>query len=313
MRTWQGVVFYLPFDGPCPVRPEERQGPMVQVTIQSVGGCDYGENAIAARAREMADRVQRLPKEVVASFALPDAKARASRLQQLGAEILVGLRPVVSWIERRRHPDSAQLVVQRLFDVANEAESCAGSEIPEYVGGKVSRATGQPSDGATRTAALAVMTLALADHLREWATDIEAEDASRRGGYRQTKIAVIEEGEPPKPPAVKRSRTTREEYNLRAREALKSPKLRSARGLARAIGCSLGTVSKLPAWRAYQEKAKRQKARAPKAVALTEGVLANQGAEDKELERLIAEQQADFEASPLVSHARKHRRQRRKV
>ena len=109
----------------------------------------------------------------------------------------------------------------------------------------------------------------------------------------------------------KRQRISREEANFRAREALKNPKLRSVRKLAEAIGCSEGLVAQLPAWRAYQEELERcgeKKVRAPKAVGLTDAVNANAGQDDPELERLIAEHQADFEESPLVSHARKRRR-----
>jgi len=109
-------------------------------------------------------------------------------------------------------------------------------------------------------------------------------------------------------------RITAEEYNVRAREALKNPRLRSVRQLAKAIGCSTGLVTYLPAWRAYQEWLERQgrkKPHSPKVVALSKGVLVSEGQNDPELERLIAEQQADYEESPLVSQARKHRRRRK--
>jgi len=111
---------------------------------------------------------------------------------------------------------------------------------------------------------------------------------------------------------AKRPRITAAEANLRAREALKNPKLRTARKLAKAIGCSIATVAKLPAWRAYQEGLERQgrKRNIPKAVSLTDKVLATEGREDAELERLIQDQRADLEPSPLVSHARKRRRRR---
>jgi hypothetical protein len=109
------------------------------------------------------------------------------------------------------------------------------------------------------------------------------------------------------------SRITKNEANVRAQEALKGrlPKGRkrwSERALATAIGCSPGLVHNLPAWKGYQESHCEKKTPAPKAVSLDGTVLDNKGQPDEELERLIADQQADFEESPLVSHARKHRR-----
>jgi hypothetical protein len=106
-------------------------------------------------------------------------------------------------------------------------------------------------------------------------------------------------------------RITKEEANIRAREALKTPGLRSVRKLAKAIGCSTGMAAKLPAWLAHQAELEQQgkkKAPGPKAMGLTDRVLSAKGQDDSQLETLIAEQQADFEESPLVSRARKHRR-----
>jgi hypothetical protein len=118
-----------------------------------------------------------------------------------------------------------------------------------------------------------------------------------------------------------RPRIKRDEANVRARAALRNRPPRgkkrwTVRDLAKAIGCSGGLVPNLPAWEAYAEEhsLKRDKAHAaPKAVALTRKVLANEGCSDAQLERLIAEQAADFEGSPLVSKERKHLRRRAKV
>ena len=81
--------------------------------------------------------------------------------------------------------------------------------------------------------------------------------------------------------------------------------------MAKAIGCSDGLAATLPAWVAYQaepEQRGKKKTPAPKAVPVDGTVLDNKGQDDEQLERLIAEHQADFEESPLVSNARKHRR-----
>jgi hypothetical protein len=101
------------------------------------------------------------------------------------------------------------------------------------------------------------------------------------------------------------SRIDRGEANRRACEALKDPKLRSVRKLAKAIGCSEGLIAQLPAWRAYQDQLKKMdksKAGGPKAIRLTDAVLASQGQDDPELERLIAEQRADD-----IAEQRQHR------
>lgn len=98
-----------------------------------------------------------------------------------------------------------------------------------------------------------------------------------------------------------------EEANVKARDYLQKNAHReqdddpvSSRELANAIGCALGRVPKLPIWKALMEKRKKQqKGSAPKAVALSEGVLASTGQNDEELQRLIREQKSDSEPSPL--------------
>jgi DNA-binding CsgD family transcriptional regulator len=74
------------------------------------------------------------------------------------------------------------LVIGRLFLATAEAIACAGSEIPEYTGGKNTPPVGQLSPGALRTAALLVATRVIADSLRGWADEIDAEDASQAAG-----------------------------------------------------------------------------------------------------------------------------------
>jgi hypothetical protein len=104
-----------------------------------------------------------------------------------------------------------------------------------------------------------------------------------------------------------------EEANEQALIALRDPDCRTVRKLAERVGCSTGLVCELPAWRAYQDKLKRENPRAPRAVSLTDAVLAKEDRDDEELARLIAEQTADLEESPLISSARKLRPRRRTV
>jgi hypothetical protein len=101
---------------------------------------------------------------------------------------------------------------------------------------------------------------------------------------------------------------TKEEANTRARDALKAKQKWSVRKLAEAIGCSEGLVAKLPAWRTWLDEHKPKRDRAPKAISATSKVLEAVGEPDSELERLIDEQQSDFEPSPLVSQERKRSR-----
>ena len=86
-------------------------------------------------------------------------------------------------------------------------------------------------------------------------------------------------------------RPTRDEYNIRAREYLKAYPLAKSRELSSAIGCALGTVSKLPAWQAVREA--RRKGRIPKCIALTEKFEATVGEDDAALRRLMNEQETD--------------------
>ena len=83
----------------------------------------------------------------------------------------------------------------------------------------------------------------------------------------------------------------KDELNIRAREFLKKHPNAKARQLAKGIGCALGMVSKLPAWKAVQER--RQKERGPKcprAVELTPKLEKTIGQDADELQRLIDDQ-----------------------
>jgi len=91
-----------------------------------------------------------------------------------------------------------------------------------------------------------------------------------------------------------RPRMSKQEANVIAREILVSNPKIAARALAEEIGCSLGLVPKLPAWRAVQEK-------------LAEGRKPRERSTDpRVLEELIDEQRADAGADE-----RRRRRTRR--
>jgi hypothetical protein len=86
----------------------------------------------------------------------------------------------------------------------------------------------------------------------------------------------------------------KEELNIRAREFLKKHPNATAREVHRGIGCALGIVPKLPAWRAVQERRqKERKPTAPRAVSLTPKLEKTTGQDDAELARLVQEQEQE--------------------
>jgi hypothetical protein len=106
----------------------------------------------------------------------------------------------------------------------------------------------------------------------------------------------------------KRSRRMRrEEANDKAKKLAEvdhSFVQRSLREWSEAIGCSEGLVTELSLWRETMKRTGRGKedaTSAPKVVSLTPQLEAvtGEGEKDEELNRLIAEQEADHDPSPL--------------
>jgi len=101
-----------------------------------------------------------------------------------------------------------------------------------------------------------------------------------------------------------RSRLTKDEANIKARDFLRQHPDATSRELAKGVGCSTGLVSQLPAWKAVKEQ--RDKGRQPKkagTMALTPKMEQVVGVGDEALAKLISEQEADAEPSPLVNDA----------
>ena len=97
-----------------------------------------------------------------------------------------------------------------------------------------------------------------------------------------------------------RAKLTKAEANIKAREFLRQNPKATARELAADIGCALGTVSDLPAWKAViEQRAKGRTPKSPTIVSLTPTLEQIAGTEDDPLKRLISEQAADAEPSPL--------------
>src|SRR5262249_26971845 len=129
----------------------------------------------------MADRIRRLPDEVLESFESTDPAKRVAKLQEVESEILVGMLPVIGWIERNRPAGAATPIQQRIFLALREAVECAGLDIPQYSGGTIACVTGSPAPGALRTARLSVLSTVTAASLMDWATDIETEPRDHPG------------------------------------------------------------------------------------------------------------------------------------
>jgi hypothetical protein len=98
----------------------------------------------------------------------------------------------------------------------------------------------------------------------------------------------------------KRRGMSKEEANHRARDILREYPEISVRELARRIGCSTGLVSQLIVYRMVRERLDSDaQPKKPKTVSLSDDLLAMTGRDDEALKRLIEEQEADSEPSPL--------------
>jgi hypothetical protein len=97
-----------------------------------------------------------------------------------------------------------------------------------------------------------------------------------------------------------RANLTNEEANIRAREFLRQHPNATIRQVAAGIGCSSGLVSKLTAWKMVrEERLKGRQSKNMQVVCLTPKLENSLGTQDESLAKLIAEQEADSEPSPL--------------
>ncbi len=133
------------------------------------------KSSIALRAREIADRIDKLLDQVQEVFTC--GKSRESRVRHvcsLADEIRCDMFPVVNFIERRRPPGTAKLFLNRIEYVLTEAEICASLDIPEWTSGVES--TVPPRRNLARAAKLSVLITLNAASIRGWADDIESEE-----------------------------------------------------------------------------------------------------------------------------------------
>lgn len=138
------------------------------------------KSPIAARAREIADRIDKLPDQVQDAFSCGKSReSRARHICSLADEIRCDMLPVVNFIERRRPPGTARLFLNRIENVLRGAETCASLDIPEWASG-VKPPLPIPRNLA-RAARLSVVATLTAASIRGWADDIETEEVGRGG------------------------------------------------------------------------------------------------------------------------------------
>jgi len=150
------------------------------------------KETLAARARQIADRVERLGNDVIAAFGLTDVAERVAHVNRITQAISVDAAPVIMWLERRRHPDVASLEKRRLATMERDAELAASAEAPEYRNGVVNQNDGSTptSDGVKLTATLSVFCVLFAAQLRGWADDIESEEAAKAAAIQKDRPTI---------------------------------------------------------------------------------------------------------------------------
>ncbi|MCE9553406.1 MAG: hypothetical protein K8T91_08525 [Planctomycetes bacterium] len=151
---------------------------------RSTGGAHastHYQDGPATAARHVASRLEGLLEEVRQSFTLTETEQRVARLKESTVTIQLDALPVIDWLERHRPSEKAVEVRQRLLFLLDEAVACVEMDIPEFAGGAISVSSEQPSVGAIKSLKMNVTASVMANSLREWADDIEIEDAQRRG------------------------------------------------------------------------------------------------------------------------------------
>ncbi len=153
----------------------------------SVGSQSVSENdseqvneTVASRARSVAEKIKNLVTDVRESFASTSKEERVATLHEKTGKILVEIFPVVTWLERRRPPDKAELLKRRIYDVCEFAVECAAHDVPEFAGGGEPKYEGERrSPGWLLLVELATAALHISHFLLDWADEIEVEETAK--------------------------------------------------------------------------------------------------------------------------------------
>lgn len=138
-------------------------------------------DTVAERALSVAYRIKDIPERIIESFKSADTAQRKRDMTSIVQEIAVDLAAVLSWIERNRHPASAQLEYRRIAWLQHEVPEIVALDIEQYRGGVVRDALPgeRPTEGVRRTAELTVFCLMFAAKLGDWSEDIASIEGPR--------------------------------------------------------------------------------------------------------------------------------------
>ncbi len=133
-------------------------------------------DSLAAHVRQLAEQVEALPDQIVASFALSTAADRVVRINRVTGQISTAAFPLITWIERNR-PHSAPLEKARLLSLEDMAERCVSLDVPEYAGGTIHPHSegAKLSQGVRAAAEFLVFCKYFAHAILGWVEEIERE------------------------------------------------------------------------------------------------------------------------------------------
>ncbi|HCK52835.1 MAG TPA: hypothetical protein DIC23_06425 [Planctomycetaceae bacterium] len=182
-RRWQaacGGRLIPAFSVATTGRPVGRQDMMADEKDRPFEGEQHGDETVFSRARRMAELVKQLPDKLVRAFSVDDPGERVDQLRCEINELSFGMLSVIGWLERHRHPGTADQLGRRLFSVTDSCLRCATLEIPEFSGGIRNMPKATPSEGLVQAGIFKAASMILADSVRGWAETIEAEEPSQR-------------------------------------------------------------------------------------------------------------------------------------
>lgn len=139
------------------------------------------DTPIASRTRHLADVIAGLADDIQSRFSDGSpVEERVRYVRGVSSRLGFAAAPFISYMERRYHPDTADIWKRRLVLIQNEAQACAAYEdIPEYRS-KCERPSSGPSEGAKRLATLYVSATVAASFLQDLAADFETAERRER-------------------------------------------------------------------------------------------------------------------------------------
>ena len=207
------------------------------------------------------------------------------------------------WLELNKSLEHAALFRQQMRELVKETE--------EFGAGLVAAAKGEDgwtdgtADGIARTA-LKILAVRMACYLRELAA-VAGGPATNRCMDARIMVVLPDDADPysgDDDAVVKARGVPAAEANVKARQFIKQyvnehRRLPSARDVSKAVGCAVGLVPNLPAWRRVQDAVAQGRKVTPGTVRLTDKMMKTTGSRDQALDDLLHEHDRDEEPSPL--------------